>query len=518
MNLKSKFFILTILMLLIPMIVIISNFYNYREDYYNKKEKENIENNIKSLENNLKLLNSQTESLLNFILREFNNENEEKYKTSMTNLIKEKKEYLLLYYALEDTGDFYGVNKNIIIDLKGNLNANRLPKNYDPRKRPWYLEAKNKGVFSLTNVYSDLITHNNIATFSMPIYKNNKFIGVMAFDIDLKIFSEMIGIKYFSETPTSIIDKNGYIIISTDQNELGKKASYLSELVSIQGDFVYKEQEFFYKKIENSNFTIISKAGKEDLFTDFEPLKKMIWIISIFSIILSITLILFLVRVLENFLKKLALTLENISVGKYINELNHYKSFTHNHKEIYLIKNLLDKMSYKIQEREKKLYKLANFDTLTNVYNRRYLFRTLEKKIGNCNENLIIALFDLDDFKSINDKFGHHIGDLVLKNITKIVKNNLVLNEILGRYGGEEFLIIFSSTSFENSLAITEKIRESIENIEWEIPLLKVTASFGVAKYKCGSLEKLIQEADVSLYEAKNRGKNRIAYQENNIM
>ena len=90
--------------------------------------------------------------------------------------IKEKKEYLLLYYALEDTGDFYGVNKNIIIDLKGNLNANRLPKNYDPRKRPWYLEAKNKGVFSLTNVYSDLITHNNIATFSMPIYKNNKFI------------------------------------------------------------------------------------------------------------------------------------------------------------------------------------------------------------------------------------------------------------------------------------------------------------------------------------------------------
>ena len=89
MNLKSKFFILTILMLVIPMIVIITNFYNYREDYYNKKEKENIENNIKSLENNLKLLNSQTESLLNFILREFNNENEEKYKTSMANLIKD---------------------------------------------------------------------------------------------------------------------------------------------------------------------------------------------------------------------------------------------------------------------------------------------------------------------------------------------------------------------------------------------------------------------------------------------
>ncbi len=158
---------------------------------------------------------------------------------------------------------------------------------------------------------------------------------------------------------------------------------------------------------------------------------------------------------------------------------------------------------------EKKLEKIANTDQLTGIYNRRYVLSFLEKLIEyskRYNEPFSILIFDIDNFKKINDTYGHLKGDEVLKESAKIVNNALRKADIFGRWGGEEFLIILPKT--DNPLKIAEKIRKKIENTDFGIPQ-KITISIGGTVFKGkGSLEEILQKADEALYEAKRKGKN----------
>jgi len=151
-------------------------------------------------------------------------------------------------------------------------------------------------------------------------------------------------------------------------------------------------------------------------------------------------------------------------------------------------------------------------DGLTQLKNHSALIQELNIEIDKTQyliTPLSIAMFDIDNFKFINDNKGHLFGDEVLMGIANIMMNNVRKEDIVGRYGGEEFLIAFPNANGETALNLAERIRLNIESYVFGKDT-KVTISAGVKEFKGESLIELIHAADTNLYLAKNSGKNKV--------
>ena len=171
---------------------------------------------------------------------------------------------------------------------------------------------------------------------------------------------------------------------------------------------------------------------------------------------------------------------------------------------------LIYRSNRKLSSLNKELEILSQTDKLTSLYNRAKLDSILEKEIKLSKRYelpLSLAIVDIDFFKSINDTYGHTVGDLILKEFSSILSNNIRETDYLGRWGGEEFLLIFPHTQSEDAKTITENLRNIIENYQFSNSI-KMTASFGV--YECKELNptKCLSNADKALYEAKNSNRN----------
>ena len=155
-----------------------------------------------------------------------------------------------------------------------------------------------------------------------------------------------------------------------------------------------------------------------------------------------------------------------------------------------------------------KIKEMAFRDSLTGLYNRRYFFDIAQKMFLTSkreNKSLSILMCDIDYFKKINDTYGHQTGDFILKEVANILKNSIRKNDIIARYGGEEFIILLYDCPPKFANLIAEKIRKTIENIEFEDDsnnIIKSTISIGISS-KGNSLEEIIQDADKMLYQAK---------------
>jgi len=161
----------------------------------------------------------------------------------------------------------------------------------------------------------------------------------------------------------------------------------------------------------------------------------------------------------------------------------------------------------------KKLEYLSTHDMLTNIYNRNYFDKSLEVKINSAqryNHQFGLIILDIDDFKKVNDTYGHNIGDTVLINIAKILKKNIREDDILARWGGEEFAILLPCTTINDIYHLAEKLRNVIQCssiIEDKI----ITASFGIGLYSINeSKTEFFEKIDNLLYQAKNTGKNKV--------
>jgi len=169
---------------------------------------------------------------------------------------------------------------------------------------------------------------------------------------------------------------------------------------------------------------------------------------------------------------------------------------------------------------EKRLKELSRKDGLTQLYNRRYIFKKLKSEVKKSNKNVLplsISLIDIDHFKKINDVFGHMMGDEVLKSIAKALQENLRDEDHIGRYGGEEFLIILPNTKSEEALKVIQRIKTIINQLIWKDEKLTVSFSGGIveinSKNSSTKLEEMVDEVDKLLYRAKNNGRNRIEIQ-----
>lgn len=173
-----------------------------------------------------------------------------------------------------------------------------------------------------------------------------------------------------------------------------------------------------------------------------------------------------------------------------------------------------------LEDMQKHLQDQVHKDSMTGLYNRRYFNEMAETLLFNARRDgteLCVIMLDIDNFKIINDTYGHSIGDDVIYNIAELLKNFTRSSDICVRFGGEEFVVVLPNTSLENSIKISEKIRKIVEEnllITKAKQEIRYTISMGIAKVEKGdnSLEIALNKADALLYEAKNSGKNQIKF------
>ncbi|MDO6446838.1 GGDEF domain-containing protein [Colwellia sp. 1_MG-2023] len=185
----------------------------------------------------------------------------------------------------------------------------------------------------------------------------------------------------------------------------------------------------------------------------------------------------------------------------------------------------LEVMKQVVEERTHVLEELSNTDSLTKVANRRALFERGHIEISRAQRsknNLTIILLDCDLFKEFNDKYGHLIGDEVLVNICKVCSNEIREIDFLGRYGGEEFVIILPDCDIDGGLETARRIQDSLahHSVAVKNQKIHITLSIGLATFneKHKSFEELINDADRAMYFAKENGRNRIEiYQDINL-
>lgn len=203
----------------------------------------------------------------------------------------------------------------------------------------------------------------------------------------------------------------------------------------------------------------------------------------------------------------------------YINNkkiLKHFlfstKPITYKGEEMALI--IIDDIT-KLEEQKETIKRISNIDYLTHLYNRRYFFDTGKKYFKSIKENKISAaaiMIDLDNFKKINDLYGHEMGDLVLKRVSRELKKNIRKTDIIARFGGEEFCLLLKNIDSKDAYLLGEKLRSSIEKLEFtrRNEHFKVTISLGITVKVPDTLIDMVNVADKLLHKAKNNGKNQV--------
>jgi diguanylate cyclase (GGDEF)-like protein len=163
-----------------------------------------------------------------------------------------------------------------------------------------------------------------------------------------------------------------------------------------------------------------------------------------------------------------------------------------------------------------KLRDLSITDDLTGLFNRRYLVKSLEAEFIRAiryKRHFSVLLFDIDDFKQVNDRYGHSCGDAVLITLASLIKGCIRGSDMAARYGGDEIAILLPETEKSNATEVAEKLRGLIEktSFEWQGTAIKITCSIGIASApddRIANWNDLLDKADQALYRGKGTGKN----------
>lgn len=211
---------------------------------------------------------------------------------------------------------------------------------------------------------------------------------------------------------------------------------------------------------------------------------------------------------------------EHDSTGRWLEIINLSDNFN---QMVRSLRDLTENLNEKVEERTRQLEKsneklkeLSIRDPLTGLHNRRYLTQQLDKEIRRArryNGHFTFAMLDIDDFKKINDSYGHDTGDVVLIRVGQTLISVIRDSDIVARFGGEEFCFLMPSNQDSVNIEFFDRIREELASLIFrkDDVQFKITCSFGIAEYdgKCSATQ-LMKMADIALYEAKSTGKNRV--------
>jgi diguanylate cyclase (GGDEF)-like protein len=210
---------------------------------------------------------------------------------------------------------------------------------------------------------------------------------------------------------------------------------------------------------------------------------------------------------IEEWIQKIAVFLTHIE-----------NSYSQYERDLELKERSLQLSSAELSAALNHLQQICIIDNLTQAFNRAYLQDILHKEMCKSNRHpsfLSVILLDIDFFKKVNDTYGHQAGDTVLQELSCRIKKAIRTEDVFGRYGGEEFLVIAPEISLDQAVLLAERLRKTVEEppMLFETRSIPVTASFGVSsnhKVQVNNWQEVIRWADEALYEAKKQGRNRI--------
>jgi len=341
---------------------------------------------------------------------------------------------------------------------------------------------KNKSHF-WTPVYNDAAGQGNMVTISRPIYNNQNFLGVVSIDLTINKLNYILKSKYNA----FLLNEYNQIIGSNFNNhDMGSKLLNLNNLLP---------------KYTESELNILKNLPKNKI-TKWQD--NYIYKLSFKDAPWNLYCILPMYKVLlETFIS----TLPIFIIGIFLLFLSY---------EIYVRKKTENNLKGIVQElalTQSLLQQSASYDFLTSLLNRRGFFEKFNEILAKPNNKALISIIitDIDFFKKINDTYGHSIGDTVLVNVAQLIKNLISCNDIIARWGGEEFLIILHNTTYEEAIKKAEILRASIENmiIKHNEVEIKLSMTLGVSNYDNNiGIEQCISNADKTLYYGKNNGRN----------
>jgi len=399
-----------------------------------------------------------------------------------------------------------------------------------------------EGVTGIDITINNLI--NKILNLSLP-YKSNAFLVdhkgmILAINPSIEKILSLKELKdhvYKKSIDKTVIKPDEFNILNSPDDNVRSKLGHIFKNRIRSSMLKLGDEEYLVTQnyIDETDWHLFVLTNKNTLVSPIDKLEKFVKVIGYSAVI---TLIIFFLIFFFFIMKKSGKVASSISSPvsqlsestKHITEMDRYDYNETSIEEInqlnYNFSNMVSELSSKTseiirmeveriqQEKEaEKLMEISRTDALTKIANRLKLDELLEYEMGqSCRYNtaLSIILLDIDFFKNVNDIYGHQAGDEVLIKTAALLTMYTRNTDTVGRWGGEEFLILCPQTSLEEAATLAEKLRCTYENYDFPIEE-KLTASFGVTQFiKNDTRETFIKRADVALYKAKNKSRNAV--------
>lgn len=457
-----KNYIYAITIFIITLVIGISIFFNVVQSSIEKNSRETLITNVTQQSEHLNTILNINYSYLNVLAQELS-KSEDLFSKSNISLIK----------AFMENTD---LNRTAIIDSDGNaLYDNNVVKNVAHRR---YFKESMQGKQSLSDPLESSVDQQTRVILSVPIYKNNQVIGVVGGSYNVTKLGNMLFDDLFDGQGKSfIVDQDGNLITRDKKYEKKHNIKTIDNLFDICDE---KEVKTDFNQQESDLIQIQTKKNKS-LYLAYSPLKINDWMIC------------YIVPV-------------HVAQESYT-FIKHYETLLATFLGL-IVLSLMIYLAHSNSRENKYLIHLSEIDPLTSVFNKETTQKLIDQKLKN-HEHFCFLILDVDDFKSVNDNYGHAVGDKVLKNLSDLFKNHFRQTDIVGRIGGDEFIILIEDEHIAESRiqSLLKKVNEL--KIE-ELQDFKLSISVGMAFAPSNgtTFMELYRHADHALYQTKRTGKN----------
>lgn len=326
--------------------------------------------------------------------------------------------------------------------------------------------------------------------------KKNTGVDVTFFYRDIRVITTLTG-----SDGNRMIGTKVNAVVTRDVLETGEAAFYPSVAIGENNYFAY------YAPVINSDGSVMGMLfvakPTEEVYKSVIKSVLPIVLLGLVAMLLAAVITIRFSRQLIDAIKKIQSFLAKVAKGNLRDVLDY---------DVAKRNDELGEMGRYAVTMQKALIEQVEKDALTGLYNRRYAEKKIREVQNAQLDEFNVALGDIDFFKKVNDTYGHECGDVVLSRVAGILGKNMRGKGFVARWGGEEFLLVFENSVFEDSVDMLTHILEEIrrEEIFYKGKIVRITMIFGICKGNTDNVDLLIREADSKLYEGKNNGRNQI--------
>jgi diguanylate cyclase (GGDEF)-like protein len=411
----------------------------------------------------------------------------------------------------------YKVYGEVFVTNKFGANVAQTGKTSDYKQddEEWWQSAKRDNFYMKDIAYDESAgVHSTDISLKIDDEKGN-FIGVVKVVLNIEDTFQYMRQSAVSERYRDVkfilTTKQGKNIYSSRGDKLLVDYSKDDFFTAADGDMGFLDLSggktgqygdlFSYARSKGFGWILFSEYKSDELFAPLNRLNKRLSVLAVGIFFLSLILSYLIARTISRPIERLKIAAHDIGDGKLETKID-----IHTKDEIGELASVLGRMTDELKH-------LATTDRLTQTYNRMKFEEIMPMEMDRARRYhrlLSVSFFDIDDFKKVNDTYGHSAGDHVLKTMADIVKKNIRKTTYLFRWGGEEFIIVIPEADINGAGILAERIRKAIEDYRFE-GVGTVTVSFGITQFKEeDTADSLLKRADAAVYQAKANGRNRI--------